>query len=174
MARPSKRQFLLDAACLIVAEKGAQALTLEAVAAAAGVSKGGLLYHFSTKRALVFGMVDRAIEAFESQLDRRSVAAFLQTYVQAATTASVSGQQRSAAVVAAAALEPAALQRLDARMAAWAEFVVAEAADPDLALVVVMAADGIWYANTVRPTPADDAYAAVRARLLDLARVAAG
>jgi Transcriptional regulator len=34
-------------------------MTLEAVAARANVSKGGLLYHFPSKDALVLGMVSR-------------------------------------------------------------------------------------------------------------------
>ena len=37
---------------------GAAALTLDAVAAEAGVSKGGVLYHFGSKRALIDGLLD--------------------------------------------------------------------------------------------------------------------
>ncbi|MFF4615626.1 TetR/AcrR family transcriptional regulator [Nonomuraea jabiensis] len=44
--------------------EGAEALTLEAVARRAGVSKGGLFYHFPTKQALVAAMVDRLTMAF--------------------------------------------------------------------------------------------------------------
>ena len=39
--------------------KGVAKLTLEAVAKEAGVSKGGLLYHFSNKEALIEGMIVR-------------------------------------------------------------------------------------------------------------------
>jgi len=50
---------LLDAAEAVVIEHGVNAMTLEAVAARAKVSKGGLLYHFPSKDAIVQGMVSR-------------------------------------------------------------------------------------------------------------------
>lgn len=42
-------------------EGGAARLTLDAVAEKAGVSKGGVLYHFPTKEALHVGMIARLI-----------------------------------------------------------------------------------------------------------------
>ncbi len=45
----AKRLLILDAASRVVLDKGASALTLESVAEQAGISKGGLLYHFPTK-----------------------------------------------------------------------------------------------------------------------------
>ena len=56
---------LLQAARTVVAAQGSRALTLEAVALEAGVSKGGLLYHFPSKKALIAGMVGQAVEAFD-------------------------------------------------------------------------------------------------------------
>ena len=70
MARPSRRAQLLDAALAVIRRDGAQALTLDAVAAEAGVSKGGVLYHFATKRALIDGLVDRWLDDFEARLGR--------------------------------------------------------------------------------------------------------
>ena len=55
----SPPERLLDAAERLVSEVGAGHLTLEAVARAAGVSKGGLLYHFPSKEALLQAMIDR-------------------------------------------------------------------------------------------------------------------
>ncbi len=53
---PAARAKLLDAFVTILVEHGERAATLEAVAAEAGVSKGGLLYHFGSKDALVDGL----------------------------------------------------------------------------------------------------------------------
>ena len=50
---------MLDAAEAVVIERGVGAMTLETVAARAKVSKGGLLYHFPSKDAVVQGMVSR-------------------------------------------------------------------------------------------------------------------
>ena len=52
---------ILNAACQIILERGAEALTIEAVAQKAGISKGGLLYHFPSKNKLIEGMINRLI-----------------------------------------------------------------------------------------------------------------
>ena len=57
---------LLDAAIDVIRRDGARALTLDAVAAEAGVSKGGLLYHFASKRALIDGLLERWLDDFEA------------------------------------------------------------------------------------------------------------
>jgi len=61
LRKPNARDKLLDAAASIVIEQGATRMTLEAVAAQAKVSKGGLLYHFASKEALVQAMVARIV-----------------------------------------------------------------------------------------------------------------
>ena len=47
---------------------GPQALTLDAVAAEAGVSKGGLLYHFASKRELLDAMLMGFLEEFDREI----------------------------------------------------------------------------------------------------------
>jgi AcrR family transcriptional regulator len=59
---PSFREVILDAAEAVVFEAGASHMTLDAVAAKAGVSKGGLLYHFPTKEALLKAMLHRHVQ----------------------------------------------------------------------------------------------------------------
>ena len=73
---------LLDAATTVVHRDGAQALTLDAVAAEAEVSKGGLLYHFKSKRELVEGMVERWLSEFQREIDEMD-AHFVRGYVKA-------------------------------------------------------------------------------------------
>ena len=63
---------MLDAAEVVLTEQGAWRLTLDAVAEQAQVSKGGLLYHFPTKDALLQALVDRlAAKAASKRQDRR-------------------------------------------------------------------------------------------------------
>jgi AcrR family transcriptional regulator len=70
----NSRDKLLDAAEAVVMERGATSMTLDAVAAQAKVSKGGLLYHFASKEALVQAMVARiaalAKETFAVALEK--------------------------------------------------------------------------------------------------------
>jgi AcrR family transcriptional regulator len=53
---------LLDAAEAVVVREGIGNLTLDAVSVEAGMSKGGLLYHFPTKDKLVEAMVQRVAD----------------------------------------------------------------------------------------------------------------
>jgi AcrR family transcriptional regulator len=68
--RPA-RDRLLDAAERLVAEMGAAHLTLDAVAKFAGVSKGGLLYHFPSKESLLEGMLTRHLAEVEARVATR-------------------------------------------------------------------------------------------------------
>ncbi|RJO77042.1 TetR/AcrR family transcriptional regulator [Nocardia panacis] len=62
------RDRILDALETLLLEKGVSHVTLDNVAAAAGVSKGGLLYHFRSKDALLAGLVRRLGERADRQL----------------------------------------------------------------------------------------------------------
>lgn len=60
MSRPPRaRDSVLDAFERILVEDGARGATLEATARAAGVSKGGLLYHYASKDALENALIER-------------------------------------------------------------------------------------------------------------------
>lgn len=71
--RPT-RERLLDAAERVVVESGATHLTLDAVAKSAGVSKGGLLYHFPSKEALLEGMLARHFQQVDAEVAARLAA----------------------------------------------------------------------------------------------------
>ena len=59
---------VLDAAEAVVVRSGIANLTLDAVAAEAGVSKGGLLHHYPSKDSLVEGMVVRCAERWRTDV----------------------------------------------------------------------------------------------------------
>lgn len=73
-APPDARTRILDAAEAIVQSRGVAGLTLEAAARDAGVSKGGLLYHFASKEALLDALL-RRVAGFIEQEYRACVAA---------------------------------------------------------------------------------------------------
>ncbi|WP_067696629.1 TetR/AcrR family transcriptional regulator [Nocardia jejuensis] len=62
------RDRILDALETLLLDKGMSQVTLENVAAAAGVSKGGLLYHFKSKDALLAGLLRRLGERADEQV----------------------------------------------------------------------------------------------------------
>jgi AcrR family transcriptional regulator len=57
-AMPLSRKRILDGAMQVVIRDGILALTLDAVAREAGVSKGGLMHHFRTKDDLIAAMLE--------------------------------------------------------------------------------------------------------------------
>lgn len=67
MPRPSSKEAILDAAEAVVIESGASHMTLDAVAQRSGVSKGGLIYHFPAKEALLEAMILRWMERFDQR-----------------------------------------------------------------------------------------------------------
>ena len=71
---PDARTRILDAAEAIVQSRGVAGLTLEAAARDAGVSKGGLLYHFASKEALLDALL-RRLAGFMEHEYRACVAA---------------------------------------------------------------------------------------------------
>lgn len=62
----STRQRMLKCAEAIILEDGIESLSMDRVAEKAGMSKGALMYHFKTKKALISAL----IEAYAEHLDR--------------------------------------------------------------------------------------------------------
>src|SRR5579862_4407233 len=65
------RDRVLDAAEAVILESGGQSFTLDAVAARAGISKGGLVYSFATKDDLVYAALEREMARFREAMRRR-------------------------------------------------------------------------------------------------------
>ena len=174
MALPSKRHALIRTAGAIVVERSPEALTLDAVAQRAGVSKGGLLYHFPTKAALQEGVVDAYLEAFEAAVDADAAAhpaatgRWLRAYVRVGLSDADPRPGLEAAYLLAAG-HPTLLERLRACSRRWSERATEDGIDPTTAAVVMHATDGFWFADALGLHGADrGARQRVEARLMAL------
>ncbi|MGE0624926.1 MAG: TetR/AcrR family transcriptional regulator [Pseudomonadales bacterium] len=177
MPAPSKRALILEAAARIVEVDGAAHLTIDSVAAAARVSKGGVLYHFPTKLALLEGMLDRLLMQMRERRDawRAShagepnsalVARILEEHAQ-----QPSERAMARAILAAAAENPDLLD--DARAEAARSFAeAAEGSDPQaLGWVLLLAVEGLRFLDMLKLLPlAAQEREQVHAYLLSLAR----
>ena len=67
-AKAGARAQILAAAAALAKEKGAAHISIEAIAQRAGVSKGGLLYHFPKKAALIQALVELHLAEMEATL----------------------------------------------------------------------------------------------------------
>jgi AcrR family transcriptional regulator len=164
LARGDTRARLLDAAGVVIRRDGPQALTLDAVAAQAAVSKGGLLYHFRSKRELLDALVARWLDEFQRDIDA-APGSFAESYVRASDGA----KAEEAGLLAALVADPQVLAAVRERHAAWQDRVVTESRDPVDATAARLAADGLWLADLLGIAPPEgDLRKRVLARLLEL------
>jgi AcrR family transcriptional regulator len=141
------KKSILDAASTIILEKGAEALTLEAVALQAGMSKGGLLYHFSSKRKLIEGMIDRLISETQNEIEKKmqeNGGKFLQAYIDITICPHPLYQKLSCALFAAIANEPDLIHPLQFCFQVWQERIAADAPSPEIGTLIRLAMDGLW------------------------------
>jgi AcrR family transcriptional regulator len=164
MPRARTKDRLLDAAGAVVMREGAQALTLDAVAEEAEVSKGGLLYHFKSKRDLVEGMVERWLAEFGREMADED-AAFVRGYIKASAPAG-----NELGMLAALVADPSLLVAVRKQYGIWQDRVEREGRDPVDATVARLAADGLWLAELLgMGPPTGELRERVLQRLLDLA-----
>lgn len=147
------RRALLDCAAQIAAEQGASAITIQAVAERAGVTKGGLLHHFDSKQALLAAVFSDLLEQMDREIDRTMAGdpvqrgRFTRAYVRACFSDRLLGERSlwgalSVAIVSEPELRALWSSWLDGRMARHAE------TDGDPSLIAVrLAADGVWLAD---------------------------
>ncbi len=69
MRSNNKRTQILEAALAVVEDDGANHLTIDAVAAKSGFSKGGVLYHFGSKQVLLTSMLDHLIGTIRARIE---------------------------------------------------------------------------------------------------------
>lgn len=154
--KQSSREAILDAAEAVVMQSGAAHLTLDAVAEAAGVSKGGLLYHFPSKDALVEGMIRRCVTQFEA--DSRateqklpdSPARDLKAYIQAALDDEGPRRQVNVALLAAGANNPELLQPVREHNRVFFSELASRKRGFERAVAVVLAAYGLWFLEALQ------------------------
>jgi AcrR family transcriptional regulator len=162
-----RRDELLDAAECLLEDHGAQGLTLAAVAERAGVSKGGLLYHFGSKDALIKGMIERLIAEFDALVAAQDETTYTKAYLKATFEAVGGGRLRRWAVVAGAAGDPTLLAPLREAIARWHVHRLDEEPDPMASRIVRLACEGVWEVATHCPDLIDHPED-LRRRLLEL------
>ncbi|WP_129668166.1 TetR/AcrR family transcriptional regulator [Phytoactinopolyspora endophytica] len=175
MARPSSRDRILDALQEILTKEGLYAVTLESVAEAAGVSKGGLLYHFPNKETLLDAFVERMCETAEAEFAEAEQA---EDIVQFYLRASVPGSSDAALMWSlVASLRTNDVATAEARQLVagffkrWSEILHRKIPDPVMAQIVLLAGDGLYLrALADLPLPNAETHAAIAERLAHQAR----
>lgn len=146
------RQRILAAAERVSYQSGPARLSLEAVATEAGISKGGLLYHFPSKQDLLRAMVQDHIDLVRRRMDHHAPGAreagdgrrALRAYVIATREMLAEMHPAAAGTFAAVAEDPALIAPVGAFRREMRS-LTATCADPARALVVFLACGGLIF-----------------------------
>ncbi|PPG37457.1 TetR/AcrR family transcriptional regulator [Pseudoclavibacter sp. RFBA6] len=159
--RTSKREVILDAALSVVKSHGVTAVTFDSVATASGMTKGGLLYHFPSKDAMVLALHEHQAQQWEQQLinalGRRPEDATQDERLAAYARVSVQSVTGPELLLMLEASSDETLNR------PWQEVIGRWSPDPtsidpaDPAalqkMIIYLAADGLWLNNSIGATP---------------------
>lgn len=145
------RDRLLDAFETLLVSAGSRSATLDAVAAQAQVSKGGLLYHFHSKDDLVEGMLTRLREQGRADVEKMRTAANgpVDFYL---TTSINSGSDFDRALIAAGRIAQENDSRASAALAdlreGWFAVLLEHLCDEPLARTIQLIGDGLYFDDT--------------------------
>jgi len=149
------RRALLDQAARITLEQGLSKVTFQAVADAVGVTKGGVMHHFTTKNALILEVFHDAMAKFEAEVNQAMAqdpvryGSFTRAYIDATISLGEKGQEEfdNQATLYVLMLGDSELREL---WAAWSneQLKKHEATDNTETLCMVrLVADGIWLSD---------------------------
>ncbi|WP_326524026.1 TetR/AcrR family transcriptional regulator [Sphingomonas sp.] len=170
------RAALVAATATIIAEQGLGKLTVDAVARAAGVTKGGLFHHFPTKQDLVEGVLETMFAEAEATLaDLMAADAEPHGRFTRAMLNGVFQNHRVCDTVSSRTLCLAmtADPLLQRRWADWFARQLAQYAETDENIscaIVRLATDGIWLSSLHAPNHAPPVAQDVRDALLAMTR----
>ncbi|ORT84936.1 TetR family transcriptional regulator [Burkholderia puraquae] len=146
------RAQLLAAASEIATHHGVAALTLDAVAERAGVTKGALQYHFANKQGLLDALFGQATERFGAQMAARMAAdsggdgaaarAYLHAVLDAANQAASTDVLR--VLVASMITEQDTRARWSVPMREWTRPDPVPLEQAATLMICRLAADGLW------------------------------
>lgn len=147
----SKRDQLIYSAAKIITEKGINHLTLDAVAAEAGVSKGGLIYHFSSKDEIIKALNEHAYQQFQLLLNEELENGKSYTYAYLITTLNqmdmLNNLSTEASMLAAVATKKEFLNMWVDEYERFREKSAADNIPFELAMTIRLVCDGFMFSN---------------------------
>ncbi|MGP6171273.1 TetR/AcrR family transcriptional regulator [Microbacterium sp. A204] len=153
MSRPPlARERVLDAFEVILIEDGERTATLDATAKSAGVSKGGLLYHFASKDDLAAGMITRLERLVEADLEEMAAASEgpVAYYIR---TSVMENEPLDRALIAVSRLaqggSPDAVRALRDTRRSWGEAIRPHVRDETALDLVLLVSDGLYFNNSL-------------------------
>ncbi len=157
----------MDAAETVAATEGVARLTFDAVAAEAGVSKGGVLHYFGNKDQLIEAMVRRTAEGWRSHFRAsyesvepgpgRMVRGLLLNCFTDAQAWTEELRRSYSSVFAALSQNPALVEPMREAYAELYGYLQADGLSDGVAETIATAIDGLWFYWVLRLRPVDQA-----------------
>lgn len=141
-------EHILDTYVDLLIHTGERAATLDAVATAAKVSKGGLLYHFSSKKALLEALAERTLTLAEEDFEAMAQASEGASayYINSSTPDNSPFDRALIALSRLAQNNNELAQRTLAHVQeGWHSLILAELGDERIARAVLLLGDGMYY-----------------------------
>ena len=145
MRSNNKRDEILQAAFAVVAEQGANRLTIDAVAAQSGFSKGGVLYHFNSKNALLAGMLGHLVDAVLNRIEDQEHNNLLASLIGARQGSNVTERRSSLALLTAFAEDSSLLEPAREQMAHFYRESVEDSNAEEDAAILFFANEGLRF-----------------------------
>ncbi len=152
------RERVLDAFEDLLNANGDSAVTLEGVALRAELTKGGLLYHFRSRAALVAALVDRFESRTRDDLEEMAHAdeGAAASYLRVLDYLSSPLHRTTLAMGQLASREPAAADALARSREAELEVLTADVGDPVISRLTMVLAEGLLFQASTRPAASQD------------------
>jgi len=144
---------VLIAASEVIAQSGSGKLTIDAVARQAGMSKGGVLYHFPSKDALLKGMLNALLARIEERRQGTQSQSKLSGMLESIDLRDESERAMSLAILATAAQTPELLAPARAYFSKVNEELSAETTDPDITRILLLALEGMRFLHMLEMIP---------------------
>lgn len=139
----SVKERILNEANKVIANKGLNCFTLEEVAREAGISKGGLLYHYPSKDKLIKALIEYHMDQFECQIISAN---WLTSFIKEQFNQNKTGTNTMAGFLAAIAMNQELLEPVREKRKEWFHNV-SNMEDPIMAMIICFACYGIAFSN---------------------------
>lgn len=158
--RPSNRSKILDAAVRVVDRDGATGVTFDSVSAEAGVTRGGMMYHFPSRDALLQAIHQHLADQWEASLESLAGKSIHDTTpaeraIAYARTAARSATRAELLFLLQSSTRPEFTAPWDGVLERWAPPAPQTVDDP-VALsqfIARLAADGLWVYESLSSKP---------------------
>lgn len=154
MRSTDKKQLILQATTDVINEQGIDNLTLDKVCEEADISKGGLLYHFPSKKDLIKNLNLYVLDTFKERIriEERKTDSYSEAYLRA-TIKSLESDEMQVFIAL------SSYQSKEELLSSWNTFYeevqehLEKECRPELVHIIQLVSDGLWFRDTFSFAP---------------------